>query len=62
MTWSLAPHAQQTSKAKQVGILIGVADDPKGGARLAALQTGIQQLGMLDSMFDLRLAIVRRRE
>ena len=57
MTWSLAAHAQQTSKAKQVGILIGVADDLEGRARLAALQTGMQQLGWAEGQnvrFDVR--------
>jgi len=34
--WPLAARAQQGERMRQVGVLIGVADDAQGQARLAA--------------------------
>jgi putative tryptophan/tyrosine transport system substrate-binding protein len=38
-------RAQQTDRIRRVGVLIGVADDAQGQARLAAFHKGMQELG-----------------
>src|SRR5262249_13553661 len=43
--WPLAARAQQGERIRQVGVLIGVADDAQGQARLAAFHKGMQELG-----------------
>jgi putative tryptophan/tyrosine transport system substrate-binding protein len=43
--WPLAARAQQADRIRQVGVLIGVADDAQGRARLAAFHKGMQELG-----------------
>src|SRR5262245_1191029 len=43
--WPLAAQAQQGERTRQVGVLIGVADDAQGQARLAAFHKGMQELG-----------------
>src|SRR5262245_32061789 len=43
--WPLAVRAQQGERTRQVGVLIGVADDAQGQARLAAFHKGMQELG-----------------
>src|SRR5262245_59594288 len=43
--WPLAASAQQGERTRQVGVLIGVADDAQGQARLAAFHKGMQELG-----------------
>ena len=43
--WPLAAHAQQPDRIRRVGVLIGVADDPQGQARLTAFHKGMQELG-----------------
>ena len=43
--WPLAARAQQGERPRRIGVLIGVADDAEGQARLAAFQKGMQELG-----------------
>ena len=38
--WPLAARAQQSERPRRVGLLMGVADDREGQARLAALKQG----------------------
>ena len=44
-TWPLGAGAQQSDRMRQIGVLIGVADDAQGQARLAAFRKGMQDLG-----------------
>jgi putative ABC transport system substrate-binding protein len=41
----LAARAQQNERPQRVGVLIGVADDAQGQARLAAFRQGMADLG-----------------
>jgi putative tryptophan/tyrosine transport system substrate-binding protein len=44
----LAARAQQRDRMRRVGVLIAVADDAEGQARLAAFKNGMQDLGWTD--------------
>jgi putative ABC transport system substrate-binding protein len=45
-TWPLAARAQQTKQMQRIAVLmVMVADDPEGQARVAAFAQGLQQLG-----------------
>src|SRR5215470_16689363 len=44
----LAAHAQQSGRMPRVGVLIAVADDPEGQARLGAFKDGMRDLGWTD--------------
>ena len=44
-SWPLTAHAQQTERMRRIGVLIGVADDPEGQARLAAFYRGMLDRG-----------------
>src|SRR5258708_5763883 len=46
--WPLAARAQQPGRMRRIGVLMGVADDPEGQARLMALKQGLQELGWID--------------
>jgi len=46
--WPLAARAQQSERIRQVGVLIGVADDAQGQARLAAFHKGMLELGWIE--------------
>jgi len=46
--WPLAARAQQTERVRRIGVLMGVADDPEGQARVTALKQGLQELGWTD--------------
>ena len=46
--WPLAAHAQQPERMRRIGVLMGVADDREGKARVAALKEGLQELGWTD--------------
>src|SRR5262249_37423122 len=46
--WPLAARAQQRERMRRVGVLIAVADDPEGEARLAAFKKGMQDVGWTD--------------
>jgi ABC-type uncharacterized transport system substrate-binding protein len=43
--WPLTAHAQQPERMRRICVLIGVADDPEGQARLAAFRTGMLDWG-----------------
>ena len=46
--WPLAARAQQSGRARRVGVLMAITeDDPQSKARLAALAQGLQQLGWI---------------
>jgi hypothetical protein len=58
-TWPLAVRAQQPERMRRVGVLIGVADDAQGQARLAAFRKGMQDLGWSEGRnirFDIRFS------
>jgi putative ABC transport system substrate-binding protein len=46
--WPLAARAQQGGRVRQIGLLMGVADDREGQARVTALKQGLQELGWTD--------------
>jgi putative ABC transport system substrate-binding protein len=48
VAWPLTAHAQQSGRMRRIGVLMGVADDPEGQARLMALKQGLQELGWTD--------------
>jgi putative ABC transport system substrate-binding protein len=48
VAWPLAAGAQQGERMRRIGLLMGVADDQEGQARLAALKRGLQELGWTD--------------
>jgi putative ABC transport system substrate-binding protein len=43
--WPLAARSQQTERMRRIGLLMGVADDREGQARVTALKQGLQDLG-----------------
>ena len=45
VAWPLAARAQQGERMRRIGVLVAVADDPEGQARIAAFLQGLQQLG-----------------
>ena len=47
-TWPLAARAQQGERVWRIGLLMGVADDREGQARVTALKQGLQELGWTD--------------
>jgi len=46
--WPLAARAQQPARMRRVGVLMGVADNREGQARVTALKQGLQELGGSD--------------
>jgi putative ABC transport system substrate-binding protein len=46
--WPLTARAQQGELVRRVGLLMGVADDREGQARVTALKQGLQELGWTD--------------
>src|SRR5262249_19551357 len=46
--WSLAARAQQAERMRRVGVLMGVADDAEGQARIKGLQQGLHELGWIE--------------
>jgi putative ABC transport system substrate-binding protein len=46
--WPLAADAQQPTEMRRIAVIIGVADDPQGQARLAAFTDGMRALGWTD--------------
>jgi putative ABC transport system substrate-binding protein len=46
--WPLAARAQQPERMRRIGVLMGVADDAEGQARVKALQQGLQELGWIE--------------
>src|SRR5262245_38187577 len=47
-SWPLAARAQQGDRMRRVGVLMGVADDAEGQARVKGLQQGLQKLGWIE--------------
>ena len=43
--WPLAAGAQQPDRVRRVGVLMGIADDPEGQARIAVFRQALQALG-----------------
>jgi putative ABC transport system substrate-binding protein len=57
--WPLAAHAQQPTEMRRVAVIVGVADDPQGQARLAAFEDGMRALGWTDGRnvhFEIRFS------
>jgi ABC-type uncharacterized transport system substrate-binding protein len=48
VAWPLAAGAQQSERMRRIGLLMGVADDREGQARVTALKQGLQELGWTD--------------
>src|SRR5262249_20647326 len=46
--WPLAARAQPAERVRRIGLLMGVADDREGQARVTALKQGLQELGWTD--------------
>ena len=46
--WPLGARAQHAERVRRVGVLIAVADDAEGQARLAAFKKGMQDLSWTD--------------
>ena len=46
--WPLAARAQQGERMRLVGVLIAIADDSEGQARLGAFKNGMRELGWTD--------------
>jgi ABC-type uncharacterized transport system substrate-binding protein len=46
--WPLAARAQQSKRVPLVGVLIAIADDAEGQARLGAFKSGMRDLGWID--------------
>jgi putative ABC transport system substrate-binding protein len=47
-TWPLAARGQQAERVRRIGLLMGVADDREGQARVTTLKQGLQELGWTD--------------
>jgi putative ABC transport system substrate-binding protein len=45
VAWPLTARAQQSEQMRRIGVLMNVADDPRGQAAVAAFQEVLQQLG-----------------
>jgi putative tryptophan/tyrosine transport system substrate-binding protein len=48
VAWPVAARAQQADRGRRIGVLMGVADDREGQARVTALRRGLQELGWTD--------------
>ena len=46
--WPLLAGAQQADRVRRIGVLMGVANDAEGEARVAAFRQGLQQLGWVE--------------
>ena len=47
-TWPLAAWTQQSERVRRIGVLMGMANDTEGQARVAALQDGLKELGWIE--------------
>jgi len=54
--WPLAVRAQESERIRRIGVLIGVADDAAGKARLVTFRQGMQDLGWTEGR-NLRLDV-----
>jgi len=43
--WPLAARAQQAERVRRIGLLLGIADDAQGRARVLAFEQGLQEAG-----------------
>jgi len=43
--WPLAARGQQAERMRRIGLLVGLADDWEGQARVTAFKQGLQELG-----------------
>ena len=48
VAWPLAAGAQLTDRVRRIGLLMAVADDREGQARVTALKQGLEELGWTD--------------
>src|SRR5215467_13918222 len=48
VAWPLAVGAQQAERVRRIGLLMGMADDREGQARVTTLKQGLQELGWTD--------------
>ena len=46
--WPLVARAQQAERVRRIGVLMGIANDPEGQARVAAFVQRLQELGWTD--------------
>ena len=46
--WPLAARAQQPERIRRIGLLMGLADDREGQARVTWLKQELQELGWTD--------------
>jgi len=46
--WPLMAEAQRADRVRRIGVLMGVANDAEGEARVAAFRQGLQQLGWVE--------------
>ena len=46
--WPFAARAQQGERMRRIGVLMGIADDAEGQARVKGLQQGLQELGWIE--------------
>jgi putative tryptophan/tyrosine transport system substrate-binding protein len=59
--WPLAARAQQPEREKRIGVLMGVANNAEGQARITAFLRGLQELGWVVNLktakaFGLRIS------
>src|SRR5215831_16677501 len=47
-TWPLAARAQQPDRVRRVGVLMGIADDPEGQARVMVFKQALHALGWIE--------------
>ncbi|SHN77995.1 ABC transporter substrate-binding protein [Bradyrhizobium erythrophlei] len=55
--WPFAAYAEQSTRIRKVAVILGVADDTEGHARLGALKQGMETLGWFEGRnahFDVR--------
>jgi ABC-type uncharacterized transport system substrate-binding protein len=50
VAWPLAANAQQAERVRSIGVLMSIAPDPEGQARLAAFLQALQALGWTDGL------------
>ena len=46
--WPLAARAQQPDRVRRVGVLMGIADDPEGQARVMVFKQALHALGWIE--------------
>src|SRR5215468_6910261 len=48
LLWPLAARAQQPDRVRRVGVLMGIADDPEGQARVMVFRQALHALGWIE--------------